>query len=78
MSENTEVIQGDFHNMPFPDNSFDAVFSVEATCHASEVSILPLSKYLLVCCSLCFGYWSEMPFGAVECIDRCIHCSGML
>ena len=33
----TEVIQGDFHKMPFPDASFDAVFAVEATCHASTV-----------------------------------------
>ena len=33
----TEVVQGDFLAMPFPDNSFDAVFSVEATCHAGSV-----------------------------------------
>lgn len=33
----TDVIQGDFHAMPFPDNSFDAIVSVEATCHASSV-----------------------------------------
>eukprot|EP00892_Ulva_mutabilis_P012348 jgi/Ulvmu1/9486/UM052_0056.1 len=37
MSEVTEVIQGDFHKMPFADNSFDAIFSVEATCHASSL-----------------------------------------
>lgn len=37
MSEVTEVFQGDFHKMPFADNSFDAIFSVEATCHASSV-----------------------------------------
>lgn len=37
MSDVTEVIQGDFHKMPFADNSFDAIFSVEATCHASSV-----------------------------------------
>jgi 24-methylenesterol C-methyltransferase len=29
-----EVVCGDFLHMPFPDNSFDAVYSIEATCHA--------------------------------------------
>ena len=38
MAESTDVIQGDFCKMPFPDNAFDAVFSVEATCHAGQVS----------------------------------------
>jgi 24-methylenesterol C-methyltransferase len=37
MADVTEVFAGDFHKMPFEDNSFDAVFSVEATCHASDV-----------------------------------------
>lgn len=37
MAESTEVVQGDFCKMPFADNSFDAVFSVEATCHAGQV-----------------------------------------
>lgn len=51
MSETTEVIQGDFHKMPFEDNSFDAVFSVEATCHAGKVCASSIT-YLLPC--LCF------------------------
>jgi ubiquinone/menaquinone biosynthesis C-methylase UbiE len=37
MADVTEVFAGDFHKMPFEDSSFDAVFSVEATCHASDV-----------------------------------------
>lgn len=49
MSEVTEVIQGDFHKMPFADNSFDAIFSVEATCHASSVRSYPRSWRLCVC-----------------------------
>lgn len=27
-------VQGDFMNLPFPDNSFDGVYAIEATCHA--------------------------------------------
>lgn len=38
LSEITDIVQGDFHQMPFADNSFDAVYAVEATCHASELS----------------------------------------
>ncbi|KAI3510856.1 hypothetical protein L1887_17993 [Cichorium endivia] len=29
--------KADFMKMPFPDNSFDAVYSLEATCHAPDV-----------------------------------------
>ena len=29
-------VHGNFLAMPFPDNSFDAVFSFEATCHAAN------------------------------------------
>jgi len=33
-------IKGDFLHMPVPDNSYDAVYSIEATCHApSKVAI---------------------------------------
>lgn len=28
--------QGDFLDMPFSDNSFDAVYAIEATCHAGN------------------------------------------
>ena len=27
-------LQGDFNNAPYDDNSFDAVYSIEATCHS--------------------------------------------
>ncbi|KAG6550693.1 hypothetical protein Mapa_007790 [Marchantia paleacea] len=33
-----EVVCGDFLHMPFPDNSFDAAYSIEATCHAPTLS----------------------------------------
>ncbi len=28
---------GDFHELPYPDNSFDVVFAVETVCHASDI-----------------------------------------
>ncbi|KAK6928763.1 Sterol methyltransferase C-terminal, partial [Dillenia turbinata] len=31
-----DSLSGDFMKMPFPDNSFDAVFAIEATCHAPD------------------------------------------
>ncbi|KAL3961348.1 hypothetical protein ACCO45_002871 [Purpureocillium lilacinum] len=32
-----EFVQSDFMAMPFPDNSFDAVYVIEATCHAPSL-----------------------------------------
>nr|XP_027093703.1 24-methylenesterol C-methyltransferase 2-like [Coffea arabica] len=32
-----EVIRGNFLQMPFPDNSFDGPYSIEATCHAPKL-----------------------------------------
>lgn len=29
-------IQADFMKMPFSDNTFDAVYAIEATCHAPD------------------------------------------
>jgi len=29
-------MQADFMKMPFTDNSFDAVYAIEATCHAPD------------------------------------------
>ncbi|KAH1219736.1 Cycloartenol-C-24-methyltransferase [Glycine max] len=30
-------VKADFMKMPFPDNNFDAVYAIEATCHAPDV-----------------------------------------
>lgn len=30
------MMQADFMKMPFPDNTFDAVYAIEATCHAPD------------------------------------------
>lgn len=34
---NLEIHEGDFHRLPYADQSFDLVFSVEAICHAADV-----------------------------------------
>lgn len=34
---NLDVLTGDFHQLPFDDEAFDLVFSVEAICHADDV-----------------------------------------
>lgn len=33
----TEVIRGDFTNLPFPPNSIDGAYAIEATCHAPKL-----------------------------------------
>lgn len=33
-------MQGDFMKLPFKDNSFDAVYAIEATCHAPQRHVL--------------------------------------
>ncbi len=34
---NLDIDEGDFHHLPYADESFDLVFSVEAICHAADV-----------------------------------------
>lgn len=34
LSHLCQSIQGDFQNLPFPDNSFDGAYEIEATCHS--------------------------------------------
>lgn len=36
LSEHVKLVQGDFMKLPFPDNSFDGVYAIEATCHAPD------------------------------------------
>jgi len=36
VSDQVELIQADFMKLPFPDNSFDAVYAIESTCHAPD------------------------------------------
>ncbi|PMD58829.1 uncharacterized protein K444DRAFT_562761 [Hyaloscypha bicolor E] len=37
MSDRLKFIKGDFMELPFPDNNFDAVYAIEATCHAPSL-----------------------------------------
>ncbi|ORY59133.1 S-adenosyl-L-methionine-dependent methyltransferase [Pseudomassariella vexata] len=37
LSNLLDFAQGDFMNIPFPDNSFDAIYAIEATCHAPSL-----------------------------------------
>ncbi|CAL5411312.1 unnamed protein product [Camellia sinensis] len=37
VDNNCNYVKADFMNMPFFDNSFDAIFAIEATCHAPDV-----------------------------------------
>ncbi|PKU69356.1 Cell division control protein 48 like E [Dendrobium catenatum] len=30
------ILKADFMKMPFPDNTFDAIYAIEATCHAPD------------------------------------------
>ncbi|CZT12441.1 probable DELTA(24)-STEROL C-METHYLTRANSFERASE (ERG6) [Rhynchosporium agropyri] len=38
MSNQLKFVKGDFMHLPFPDNSFDAVYAIEATCHAPSLA----------------------------------------
>jgi sterol 24-C-methyltransferase len=35
-TSNVKAVQGDFMNMPFADQQFDAAYAIEATCHAPD------------------------------------------
>ncbi len=37
LSNISKAVQGDFHRMPFPENSFDKAYAIEATCHAQKL-----------------------------------------
>eukprot|EP00656_Telonema_subtile_P047066 TRINITY_DN5385_c0_g1_i1.p1 TRINITY_DN5385_c0_g1~~TRINITY_DN5385_c0_g1_i1.p1 ORF type:complete len:370 (-),score=94.69 TRINITY_DN5385_c0_g1_i1:84-1193(-) len=36
IDKQVRLVQGDFMKLPFEDNSFDAVYAIEATCHAPD------------------------------------------
>ncbi|EHA8588509.1 putative Cycloartenol-C-24-methyltransferase 1 [Cocos nucifera] len=45
LSESCKLVKGNFMNMPFPDDTFDAIYAIEATCHASD----PVACYKEIC-----------------------------
>eukprot|EP00933_Yihiella_yeosuensis_P045398 TRINITY_DN40763_c0_g1_i1.p1 TRINITY_DN40763_c0_g1~~TRINITY_DN40763_c0_g1_i1.p1 ORF type:complete len:374 (+),score=67.99 TRINITY_DN40763_c0_g1_i1:137-1258(+) len=36
LSDQVKLVEADFMKLPFPDNSFDAVYAIESTCHAPD------------------------------------------
>ncbi|BAT91289.1 hypothetical protein VIGAN_06260800, partial [Vigna angularis var. angularis] len=36
LEKTCNFVEGDFMKMPFPDNSFDATYAIESTCHAPD------------------------------------------
>ncbi|XP_020571547.1 cycloartenol-C-24-methyltransferase 1 [Phalaenopsis equestris] len=36
LSSSCNFVKADFMKMPFPDNTFDAIYAIEATCHAPD------------------------------------------
>lgn len=50
------LLQADFMNMPVPDNTYDAVYTIEASCHAPDpVSNLTFTK---LCSSVVSSEWT--------------------
>ena len=49
------IMQGDFMKMPFPDNSFDAVYAIEATCHAPDAVSQFCGPFLNLLLHVCFS-----------------------
>ncbi|PIN08562.1 SAM-dependent methyltransferase [Handroanthus impetiginosus] len=48
-------VKADFMNMPFPDNYFDAVYEIEATCHAPDVVACYKEIYRVLKPGQCFA-----------------------
>ncbi|XP_021619756.1 cycloartenol-C-24-methyltransferase isoform X2 [Manihot esculenta] len=48
-------VKTDFMQMPFPDNTFDAIFGIEATCHAPDVRACYKEIYRVLKPGQCFA-----------------------
>merc|ERR1711998_481640 len=36
LADKCKLVQADFHKMPFEDNTFDSIYSIESTCHSPD------------------------------------------
>ncbi|MEW5298705.1 MAG: hypothetical protein WDW38_000551 [Sanguina aurantia] len=45
VSDLTNVVRGDFLNMPFESRTFDAAYAIEATCHAPQLELVYAEIY---------------------------------
>ncbi|KAG9147777.1 hypothetical protein Leryth_018822 [Lithospermum erythrorhizon] len=58
VEQTCDFVKADFMKMPFPENNFDAVYAIEATCHAPDavckmkISCPDLSNFYNLVCSL--------------------------
>jgi sterol 24-C-methyltransferase len=43
--QNVNVQEGDFNNLPFSDESFDAIFAIESLCHSLDVPVTLSEAY---------------------------------
>ncbi|GMY18904.1 WAT1-related protein At5g64700-like [Fagus crenata] len=52
VDETCNYVKADFMKMPFSDNTFDAIFAIEAACHAPDVGVVisALLYYLQTWC----------------------------
>ena len=50
-----EYVHGDFLHVDAPDNSFDAIYSIEATCHAQDKASVYREVFRLLKPGACFG-----------------------
>ncbi|KAK8635777.1 hypothetical protein V6N13_004495 [Hibiscus sabdariffa] len=50
-----DFVKADFMKMPFPDNSFDAVYAIEATCHAPDAYGCYKEIYRVLKAGQCFA-----------------------
>ncbi|KAL7234341.1 hypothetical protein ACSBR1_017857 [Camellia fascicularis] len=46
LDKTCNFVKADFMKMPFPDNSFDAIYAIEATCHAPDPAEIELGNGL--------------------------------
>lgn len=49
--------QGDFCNAPFPDESFQKIFAIEATCHAQSLAQVYGEAYRMLKPGGLFGFY---------------------
>ncbi|XP_071721724.1 cycloartenol-C-24-methyltransferase-like [Rutidosis leptorrhynchoides] len=53
--DNCDFVKADFMKMPLPDNSFDAIYAIEATCHAPDAYGCYKEIYRVLKPGQCFG-----------------------
>jgi 24-methylenesterol C-methyltransferase len=72
----TKVVRGDFLNLPFPDNSFDGAYAIEATCHAPKLELVYAEAFRILkpgCMFLSYEWVTTPKFDANNTVhQKCI------